>query len=426
MHMAMRCICITTFQETAMEYFSGTGMCRAKQRLEFGAHARICSLMLLMVVCAQAEPDPTNGHPNWQERGILVLTNACRMDPPGFRDAYIGSYDILLPASYPPTTPIYWYYPFNVCARNHSLDMANNCGMSHNSCDGTLWDSRVKACYDYKSPKIGENIATGQSAPLGTMKQWILDKPQGKPVPADKTTDGHRGNIMDGNFKEMGAGYAYGPKLYRHFWTQDLGGATPEAAGNIVSGSHFFFEQDKTSFLAVYYDASGAAPASATLILDGVAHAIPHHLGTEAKGVYRLDLTEGSACRYYHFEFADGSQKKWRYPETGNLATYGEGACEEYYTTGSTSRIMRNAGSRRYVPAGNSSELALIITQRVPSEVVIMAGNGRLLQRFFIENRHNRKTIRIPLKAPLSSGVYPAVLKFRDSSHEKIRLMISR
>ena len=30
--------------------------------------------------------------PNWQERATIVLTNACRMDPVGYRDEYVGDY----------------------------------------------------------------------------------------------------------------------------------------------------------------------------------------------------------------------------------------------------------------------------------------------------------------------------------------------
>ena len=404
-----------------MEQHSNAGICVTP--FQFACLSTLFLTLIFMAVaaaCVCAETDPKNGHPEWHERGLLVLTNACRMDPPKFRDTYIGSYNILLPANYPPAPPIYWNYDLNVCARNHSVDMANNCGMSHNSCDGTKWDTRIKKCYNFKSPKIGENVATGYEMPQTTLKQWITD---GNPPPADKTTDGHRKNIMSKDFKEMGAGYAYGPKQYRHFWTQDLGGGAPTVTNNIVIGSHFFFAKGTTSFMVVYYDASGQAPASARLVLENTPHDLTLHLGTQAKGAYRIDFAEGSACRHYYYEFIDDSQKKWRYPEAGYLVTYGEGQCDKHYAIAT---LYRSAGDiERKAPFRIASSNLVLLNDREGAvrEFIIVRINGQTLRRVLPET--GGSAISVPLKSLASGGVYTIAARYDDGTIKKMRLMIA-
>lgn len=145
--------------------------------------------------------DPTGGYPSWYERSLLTLTDACRVDPTGFRDAYLGSTTILV--KYRAADPVFWNYDLNRGARSHAQDMANNCGLQHNSCDNTAWNLRLESYYANKSPYIGENIAAGDPTPMGTMKMWLLDATNNV-VPADSTfsstgarLDGHRANITD-------------------------------------------------------------------------------------------------------------------------------------------------------------------------------------------------------------------------------------
>lgn len=54
----------------------------------------------------------------------------------------------------------------------------------------------------------GENIAAGHSTPQETVKQWM-------------NSDGHRENILNPAFREMGVGYAYEDySTYHHYWVQ--------------------------------------------------------------------------------------------------------------------------------------------------------------------------------------------------------------
>jgi hypothetical protein len=43
-------------------------------------------------------------------------------------------------------------------------------------------------------------------------------------------------------------------------------------------------------------------------------------------------LPKAGRCRNYHFEFKDAGDGLWRYPENGELLTFGEGNCESDYT----------------------------------------------------------------------------------------------
>ncbi len=85
-------------------------------------------------------------------------------------------------------------------ARAHSEDMIRRDYFSHDTKGGRTFDARLKAFgYDpegYRSYAIGENIAYG-SGPYGEpesiMKSWMK-------------SDGHRRNILNDEFREIGIG----------------------------------------------------------------------------------------------------------------------------------------------------------------------------------------------------------------------------
>ena len=55
---------------------------------------------------------------------------------------------------------------------------------------------------------VGENIAAGQRSPQEVVQAW-MDSP------------GHRENIMNPKFRELGMGYLYIPdSKYKHYWAQ--------------------------------------------------------------------------------------------------------------------------------------------------------------------------------------------------------------
>ncbi|MFD3457938.1 CAP domain-containing protein [Streptomyces sp. NPDC058691] len=92
-------------------------------------------------------------------------------------------------------------------AQEHSADMAETGTMSHTGSDGSTPSDRISAAgYNWRS--YGENVAYGYSSPSAVMQGWM-------------NSPGHKRNILDCSFKEIGVGLAQ-PGSY---WTQDFGAA---------------------------------------------------------------------------------------------------------------------------------------------------------------------------------------------------------
>ncbi|MEU9111017.1 CAP domain-containing protein [Streptomyces sp. NPDC048483] len=92
-------------------------------------------------------------------------------------------------------------------AQDHSKDMADHRNMSHTGSDGSSPEDRItRAGYNWTA--YGENVAYGYSTPESVMQGWM-------------SSPGHKRNILDCSFKEMGVGLAQ-PGDY---WTQDFGTA---------------------------------------------------------------------------------------------------------------------------------------------------------------------------------------------------------
>ncbi|MFZ0614703.1 MAG: CAP domain-containing protein, partial [Desulfobacterales bacterium] len=97
-----------------------------------------------------------------------------------------------------------------VAARLHSQDMAARNYFSHTSLDGRLFSERITAAgYEYQ--RCGENIAAGYATPAAVVDGWM-------------NSDGHRANILNPDYCDIGVGYAAvdGSDFY-HYWTQDFG-----------------------------------------------------------------------------------------------------------------------------------------------------------------------------------------------------------
>ncbi len=93
-------------------------------------------------------------------------------------------------------------------ARDHSADMAKNNYFSHTSQDGTQFSERIsRAGYQWQG--AGENIAKGQRTPAEVMTGWM-------------NSAGHRANIVNCGFRDLGVGLAYSPNN-TPLWTQDFG-----------------------------------------------------------------------------------------------------------------------------------------------------------------------------------------------------------
>ncbi|MDJ0696112.1 CAP domain-containing protein [Mastigocoleus sp. MO_188.B34] len=98
-------------------------------------------------------------------------------------------------------------------SQNHSLDMATNDFFSHKSPNGSSAVERAEA-QDYLYPYIGENIAAGYSTPEAVVAAWM-------------NSPGHRRNILNPYYKEIGIGYYHlendtGHVNYTDYWTQNF------------------------------------------------------------------------------------------------------------------------------------------------------------------------------------------------------------
>ena len=100
-------------------------------------------------------------------------------------------------------------------AEKHSRDMIDKDYFSHTSRDGTTFAQRIKReGYAYRI--AGENIAWGSGSlgsPDSIFKSWM-------------NSPGHKANILNKNFKEIGVGVANGTyKSYNNaaMWTADFG-----------------------------------------------------------------------------------------------------------------------------------------------------------------------------------------------------------
>ncbi|GGO85171.1 hypothetical protein GCM10012280_18340 [Wenjunlia tyrosinilytica] len=92
-------------------------------------------------------------------------------------------------------------------AQDYTDVMARSGVLSHTGPDGSTMTSRVEAA-GYSWSALGENIAQGQKDAAAVMDAWMH-------------SSGHRANILNCDFREIGVGVntaSSGP-----WWTQDFG-----------------------------------------------------------------------------------------------------------------------------------------------------------------------------------------------------------
>ncbi|GAA0589258.1 sigma-70 family RNA polymerase sigma factor [Streptomyces crystallinus] len=92
-------------------------------------------------------------------------------------------------------------------AQRHSDNMAAQGFFDHTDPSGAGPGERIHAA-GYQWSTYGENIARGQQTPADVMKSWM-------------NSPGHRANILNCAFKELGVGIHYGSG--GPWWTQDFG-----------------------------------------------------------------------------------------------------------------------------------------------------------------------------------------------------------
>lgn len=96
-------------------------------------------------------------------------------------------------------------------AQRHAEDMLARRFFAHESPGGATVRERARSA-GYRWRTIGENIAEGQLSVREVMDTWMR-------------SPGHRRNILDKDFKELGVGLAMGPSggTYRVLWAQNFG-----------------------------------------------------------------------------------------------------------------------------------------------------------------------------------------------------------
>lgn len=138
---------------------------------------------------------------DWQTEGqkLLIELNAARAKP---RQCGTQSFNA--------TAPLAWNATLATAAEGNSRSMANNNYFDHKDRDGrTPGDRAELAGYDFQ--QIGENIAAGQDSVRKVVEGWLV-------------SPGHCANLMNPQFRELGAAYATDPKSDAGiYWTAVFG-----------------------------------------------------------------------------------------------------------------------------------------------------------------------------------------------------------
>ncbi len=105
----------------------------------------------------------------------------------------------------------------NYVADKYAESMSNGNFFSHTAPDGSKpWD-RLKTI-GYEARTVGENIAKGQRTPQQVLYGWM-------------NSSGHRANILNPNFTEIGAG------SYNNHWVQNFGSGDRNPISKVPSSS---------------------------------------------------------------------------------------------------------------------------------------------------------------------------------------------
>lgn len=106
--------------------------------------------------------------------------------------------------------PLAWNATLGAISQDHSRDMANNSYLDHKDRDGRTPGDRAELA-GYSGQLVGENIAAGQDTVGKVVDGWIA-------------SPGHCANLMNPQYKELGAAYATDPKSNAGiYWTAMFG-----------------------------------------------------------------------------------------------------------------------------------------------------------------------------------------------------------
>lgn len=113
--------------------------------------------------------------------------------------------------SFPAARELTWNAQLTQAAAAHSDDMVANNFFSHTGSNGSTAGSRATAA-GYVWSTVGENIAAGQPSIAVVVDGWMK-------------SDGHCANLMNPNFRDIGAACVAGNSgtTYRTYWSQEFG-----------------------------------------------------------------------------------------------------------------------------------------------------------------------------------------------------------
>ncbi|MNF61974.1 Cysteine-rich secretory protein family protein [compost metagenome] len=112
--------------------------------------------------------------------------------------------------SFAAASPLAWNSALGAAAETHSRAMANGNFFDHKDRDGRTPGDRAELA-GYSGGRIGENIAAGQDNPTRVVEGWLA-------------SPGHCANLMNPQFRELGAAYATDPKSDAGiYWTALFG-----------------------------------------------------------------------------------------------------------------------------------------------------------------------------------------------------------
>lgn len=138
---------------------------------------------------------------DWQAEGqkLLEMINTARSQP-----RQCGA------QSFVATTPLTWNAVLATAAESHTRAMANNNFFDHKDRDGHTPGDRAELA-GYVGQQIGENIAAGQDNGRKVVDGWLA-------------SSGHCANLMNPQFRDLGAAYAVDPKSDAGiYWTAMFG-----------------------------------------------------------------------------------------------------------------------------------------------------------------------------------------------------------
>ncbi|WP_347905336.1 CAP domain-containing protein [Pseudomonas purpurea] len=138
---------------------------------------------------------------DWQAEGqkLLDLINTARSQPHQCGNQAFAA-----------TTPLAWNATLASAAQGHARGMANNNFFDHKDREGHTPGDRAELA-GYIAQQIGENIAAGQDTGRKVIDGWLASA-------------GHCANLMNPQFRELGAAYAVDPKSDAGiYWTAMLG-----------------------------------------------------------------------------------------------------------------------------------------------------------------------------------------------------------